>query len=312
MKYYVEINPIIQKAIFENKPVVALESTIISHGMPYPDNVAMALQVEEVIQNEGATPATIAIIDGIIKVGLTKDEIEYLAKAKDVLKVSKRDFAYAISQKRTGATTVSATMIIAEMAGLQVFATGGIGGVHRGATETFDISRDLEELSHVNVCVVCAGAKSILDLGLTLEYLETKGVEIIGYQTKKLPAFYTRDSEFEVDYQLDSPEEIANLIYAKWDMGLKGGVVVANPIPKAFNHYLKQKLPKPGAHKIYFDYGTETLDAMYPPLQKEVDRVVKLLGYTENHWKTLEFKGANHSEKAWKARLQIPLFFLLN
>jgi len=235
MKYYVEINPIIQKAIFENKPVVALESTIISHGMPYPDNVAMALQVEEVIQNEGATPATIAIIDGIIKVGLTKDEIEYLAKAKDVLKVSKRDFAYAISQKRTGATTVSATMIIAEMAGLQVFATGGIGGVHRGATETFDISRDLEELSHVNVCVVCAGAKSILDLGLTLEYLETKGVEIIGYQTKKLPAFYTRDSEFEVDYQLDSPEEIANLIYAKWDMGLKGGVVVANPIPKAFS-----------------------------------------------------------------------------
>lgn len=235
MKYYVEIHPTIQKAIFENKPVVALESTIISHGMPYPDNVAMALQVEDVILNEGATPATIAIIDGIIKVGLTHDEIEYLAKAKDVLKVSKRDFAYAISQKRTGATTVSATMIIAEMAGLQVFATGGIGGVHRGATETFDISRDLEELSHVNVCVVCAGAKSILDLGLTLEYLETKGVEIIGYQTKKLPAFYTRDSEFEVDYQLDTPEEIANLIYAKWDMGLKGGVVVANPIPKAYS-----------------------------------------------------------------------------
>jgi pseudouridine-5'-phosphate glycosidase len=235
MKYYIEIHPTIQKAIFENKPVVALESTIISHGMPYPDNVAMALQVEDVILNEGATPATIAIIDGIIKVGLTHDEIEYLAKAKDVLKVSKRDFAYAISQKRTGATTVSATMIIAEMAGLQVFATGGIGGVHRGATETFDISRDLEELSHVNVCVVCAGAKSILDLGLTLEYLETKGVEIIGYQTKKLPAFYTRDSEFEVDYQLDTPEEIANLIYAKWDMGLKGGVVVANPIPKAYS-----------------------------------------------------------------------------
>jgi pseudouridine-5'-phosphate glycosidase len=235
MKYYIEIHPTIQKAIFENKPVVALESTIISHGMPYPDNVAMALQVEDVILNEGATPATIAIIDGIIKVGLTHDEIEYLAKAKDVLKVSKRDFAYAISQKRTGATTVSATMIIAEMAGLQVFATGGIGGVHRGATETFDISRDLEELSHVNVCVVCAGAKSILDLGLTLEYLETKGVEIIGYQTKKLPAFYTRESEFEVDYQLDTPEEIANLIYAKWDMGLKGGVVVANPIPKAYS-----------------------------------------------------------------------------
>jgi pseudouridine-5'-phosphate glycosidase len=171
----------------------------------------------------------------VIKVGLTKDEIEYLAKAKDVLKVSKRDFAYAISQKRTGATTVSATMLIAEMAGLSIFATGGIGGVHRGATETFDISRDLEELSHVNVCVVCAGAKSILDLGLTLEYLETKGVEIIGYQTKFLPAFYTRESEFQVDYQLDSPEDIAKLIYTKWDMGLKGGVVVANPIPKAYS-----------------------------------------------------------------------------
>jgi pseudouridylate synthase len=240
MTFYVEIHPTIQKAIFENKPVVALESTIISHGMPYPDNVAMALSVEEVILNEGAIPATIAIINGVIKVGLTHEEIEYLAKAKDVLKVSKRDFAYAISQKRTGATTVSATMLIAEMAGLQVFATGGIGGVHRGATETFDISRDLEELAHVNVCVVCAGAKSILDIGLTLEYLETKGVEIIGYQTKSLPAFYTRESGFEVDYQLDSPEEIAKLIFTKWDMGLKGGVVVANPIPKEYS--LDEKL----------------------------------------------------------------------
>jgi len=235
MKYYLEIHPNIQKAIFENKPVVVLESTIISHGMPYPDNVAMALSVEEVILNEGAIPATIAIIDGVIKVGLTKDEIEYLAQAKDVLKVSKRDFAYAISQKRTGATTVSATMLIAEMAGLSIFATGGIGGVHRGATKTFDISRDLEELANVNVCVVCAGAKSILDLGLTLEFLETKGVEIIGYKTKSLPAFYTRDSKFEVDYQLDSPTEIANLIFTKWDMGLRGGVVVANPIPDAYS-----------------------------------------------------------------------------
>jgi pseudouridine-5'-phosphate glycosidase len=235
MELYLEIHPTIQKAIFENKPVVVLESTIISHGMPYPDNVTMALSVEEVIKKEGAIPATIAIIDGVIKVGLTHHEIEYLAKAKDVLKVSKRDFAFAISQKRTGATTVSATMLIAEMANLSIFATGGIGGVHRGATETFDISRDLEELAHVNVCVVCAGAKSILDLGLTLEYLETKGVEIIGYQTKTLPAFYTRDSTYEVDYQLDTPEEIAKLIFTKWDMGLKGGVVVANPIPKAFS-----------------------------------------------------------------------------
>lgn len=235
MKTYIEVHPDIQKAIFENRPVVALESTIISHGMPYPDNVKMAKEVENVIRNEGATPATIAIINGVIKVGLTEEEIEFLAKEKDVLKVSKRDFAYAISQKRTGATTVSATMLIAEMSCIPIFATGGIGGVHRGAEHTFDISRDLEELANSNVCVICAGAKSILDLGLTLEFLETKGVEVIGYQTKELPAFYTRQSGFHVDYRLDTPKEIAQLIHAKWAMGLKGGVVVTNPIPEAFS-----------------------------------------------------------------------------
>lgn len=232
---YISIHPEVQKALDRNQPVVALESTIISHGMPYPENVKMAKTVEKIIRDEHAVPATIAIIDGIIKVGLTDDELELLAKSTDVFKVSKRDFAYVISKKKIGATTVSATMLIAQMAGIKVFATGGIGGVHRGAQETFDISRDLEELSSVDVCVVCAGAKSILDLGLTLEYIETKGVEVIGYQTKELPAFYTQTSGYQVDYRLDSPEEIASLIYTKWSLGLKGGIVVANPIPKAYS-----------------------------------------------------------------------------
>ena len=235
MNKWIEVHPRIQKAIYENKPVVALESTIISHGMPYPQNVEMAKAVEQVIIDEGAVPATIAIIKGKIKVGLTEEEIEFLAKEKDVLKVSKRDFAYALSNQKTGATTVSATMIIAEMACIHVFATGGIGGVHRGAEHSFDISRDLEELSSVNVCVVCAGAKSILDLGLTLEFLETKGVEVLGYQTKELPAFYTRTSGYNVDYQMDTPENIAKLIHIKWNLGLKGGVVVANPIPEKYS-----------------------------------------------------------------------------
>ncbi len=235
MNLYLDIHPEVKKALDQNKPVVALESTIISHGMPYPENVKMALNVENIIKKEGAVPATIAIINGIIKIGLTHDEIEYLAKAKDVLKVSKRDFGYTLSKKRTGATTVSATMLIAQMAGIKVFATGGIGGVHRDAQNTFDISRDLEELASVDVAVVCAGAKSILDLGLTLEFLETKGVEVLGYQTKELPAFYSRESGFDLDYEMDTPEDIAKLIHAKWSIGLKGGVVIANPIPKEYS-----------------------------------------------------------------------------
>jgi pseudouridylate synthase len=235
MKQLIEIHPTIQEALKNNVPVVALESTIISHGMPYPDNVKMALKVEEIIKKEGAVPATMAILNGTIKVGLDHDDIEYLAQAKNVYKVGKRDFAYVISQKKTGATTVSGTSLIASMVGIKVFATGGIGGVHRGAEKTFDISRDLEELSQVDICVICAGAKSILDLGLTLEYLETKGVEVIGYQTEELPAFYTRTSGFKVNYKLDSPHEIADLLHAKWSLNLKGGVVVANPIPKAYS-----------------------------------------------------------------------------
>ncbi len=231
----VDIKHDIKKALNEGKPVVALESTIISHGMPYPVNVEMAKHVEGLIKSEGAVLATIAIIDGVIKVGLSDEELDMLAKAKGVLKVSKRDFGYAVSKKLNGATTVSATMLIAKMAGIKVFATGGIGGVHRGAQETFDISRDLEELATVEVCVVCAGAKSILDLGLTMEYLETKGVEVIGYQTEELPAFYTRTSGHKVTYKLDTPKEIADLLHAKWGLGLSGGVVVANPIPEAFS-----------------------------------------------------------------------------
>lgn len=235
MSSYLSIHPDVQNARNNNLPVVALESTIISHGMPYPENYKMALRVEKIIRSQGAVPATIAILNGQIKVGLTHEELLELAQAKDVLKVSKKDFGYVISQKKTGATTVSATMLIAEMAGIKVFATGGIGGVHRGAEKTFDISRDLEELANVNVAVVCAGAKSILDLGLTLEFLETKGVEVLGYQTKVLPAFYSRESGFNLDYQMNTPEDIAKLIHAKWSLGLSGGVVVANPIPKKYS-----------------------------------------------------------------------------
>lgn len=235
MREYINISQEVKEALNNNQAVVALESTIISHGMPYPENVKMALNVEKIIRAEGAVPATIAILDGVIKIGLSPDEIEILAKAKNVYKVGKRDFAYVISKKLMGATTVSGTSLAAAMAGIKVFATGGIGGVHRGATETFDISRDLEELSEVDICVICAGAKSILDLGLTLEYLETKGVEVIGYQTKELPAFYSRESGFNVNYRLDTPKEIASLLKAKWELGLHGGVVVANPIPKEFS-----------------------------------------------------------------------------
>jgi pseudouridine-5'-phosphate glycosidase len=235
MNQYIEIHPEVKEALLNHKPVVALESTIITHGMPYPENVKMAKNVESIIRSEGVIPATIAIIKGVIKVGLTEDEIEYLAHAKHVIKVSKRDFGYVLSQKKDGATTVSATMLAANMAGIKVFATGGIGGVHREAETTFDISRDLEELAEIDVAVVCAGAKAILDLKLTLEYLETKGVEVLGYQTKELPAFYTRDSGLDLDYLMNDASEIASLMNAKWSIGLKGGVLIANPIPLAYS-----------------------------------------------------------------------------
>lgn len=220
----------------EGKPVVALESTIISHGMPYPQNVETALRVEQTIRDNGAVPATIAIIGGQLKAGCAKEEIEYLGKkGQAVIKASRRDLPVLIARKEDGATTVTTTMIIAAMAGIKVFATGGIGGVHRGAQQTFDISADLEELAQTPVMVICAGAKSILDLGLTLEYLETKGVPVIGFGTDELPAFYTRHSGFNVDYRIDTPEELAAAFKAKIDCGLKGGMLVTNPIPEQFS-----------------------------------------------------------------------------
>jgi pseudouridine-5'-phosphate glycosidase len=236
MKNYLEISPEVKQALAQGKPVVALESTIISHGMPYPKNVQTALEVEQVVRDNGAVPATIAVIGGKLKAGLSKDEIEYLGKkGLDVSKASRRDLAVLIAKGQDGATTVAATMIIAHMAGIYVFCTGGIGGVHRGAQTSMDVSADLEELAVTPVCVVCAGAKSILDIGLTLEYLETKGVPVIGYGTDELPAFYTRKSGFNVDYRIDTPKEIASILKAKVDMDMGGGMLVTNPIPQEYS-----------------------------------------------------------------------------
>ncbi|HSQ33476.1 MAG TPA: pseudouridine-5'-phosphate glycosidase [Peptostreptococcaceae bacterium] len=234
LENYLEIHEEIKKSLRAGEPVVALESTIISHGMPYPQNVEMAKIVSKIVRDNGAIPATIAIIDGKLKVGLTDEEIELLATSKDVVKASRRDLPFIISKELTGATTVASTMIIAALAGIKVFATGGIGGVHRGAQQTFDISADLLELANTNVAVVCSGAKSILDIGLTLEYLETNGVPVIGYETDEFPAFYTRNSGFKVDYRVDSPKELARALKVKWDLNLKGGIVVGNPIPKEY------------------------------------------------------------------------------
>ena len=236
MNKYLDISPEVAEALNSGKPVVALESTIISHGMPYPRNVETALLVEQTIRENGAVPATIAIIGGRLKAGLSKDEIEYLGKSgRNVAKTSRRDIAALVARKADGATTVTTTMMIAHMAGISIFATGGIGGVHRGAEKTMDISADLEELGNTPVMVVCAGAKSILDLGLTLEYLETKGVPVIGYGTDELPAFYTRHSGFGVDYRADSPEELAAMFKAQRGLGLKGGMLVTNPIPEEYS-----------------------------------------------------------------------------
>ena len=251
---YLSVSKEVEEALKAGKPVVALESTIISHGMPYPQNVETALQVEQTIRENGAVPATVAIIGGQLKAGCTPDEIEYLGKkGQAVTKASRRDLPVLIARKEDGATTVTTTMIIAAMAGIRVFATGGIGGVHRGAQQTFDISADLEELAQTPVMVVCAGAKSILDLGLTLEYLETKGVPVIGYQTDELPAFYTRHSSFGVDYRMDSPEELAAAFQAKINCGLKGGMLVTNPIPEQYS------MPK------------EVIDAAIEQALKEMD-----------------------------------------
>lgn len=232
MKGYIELSGEVKQAKAACEPIVVLESTIISHGMPYPQNVKMARKVEQIVRASGAVPATIALMDGKIKVGLTDEELELFGQGGDVAKVSRRDLPYILATKKLGATTVAATMICAELADIHIFVTGGIGGVHRGAETSMDISADLEELAQTNVAVICAGAKSILDLGLTMEYLETKGVPVIGYETEFLPAFYTRKSEFPVNFSTNSVDEIADTLKAKWNLNLKGGVVIANPIPE--------------------------------------------------------------------------------
>ena len=236
MNPYLDCSPEVEAALKAGKPVVALESTIISHGMPYPENVVTARRVESIIRSAGATPATIAVLGGRLKAGLTDQELEYLGKAgTKVVKASRRDLPLIIAKKLDGATTVTTTMMIARMAGISVFATGGVGGVHRGAETTMDISADLEELAQTPVMVICAGAKSILDLGLTLEYLETKGVPVLGYQTNELPAFYTRRSGFSVDYRVDSPKDLADAFRAQRALGINTGMLVTNPIPEEFS-----------------------------------------------------------------------------
>ena len=263
MKQYLDISPEVAAALEAGKPVVALESTIISHGMPYPQNVETALKVEEIIREHGAVPATIAILGGRLKAGCTKEEIEHLGKkGLAVTKVSRRDLPVIVAKGEDGATTVATTMLIAHMAGISVFATGGIGGVHRGAETTMDISADLEELAQTPVMVVCAGAKAILDLPLTLEYLETKGVPVLGYGTEELPAFYTRHSGLKGDYRLDTPAELAAAYRAQRDMGLKTGMLVTNPIPEEYsmpadviNQAIDQALEEAKAHGIH---GKET------------------------------------------------------
>ena len=236
MNQYLDVNPEVAQAIAQGRPVVALESTIISHGMPYPQNVETALAVEKIIREAGAVPATIAILGGRLKAGLTAEEIEYLGKqGQKVTKASRRDLSALVARGADGATTVTTTMMIAHMTGIKIFATGGIGGVHRGAETTMDISADLEELGQTDVMVVCAGAKAILDLPLTLEYLETHGVPVLGYQTEELPAFYTRTSGLSVDYRVDTPQELAQILKTHHQLGLKGGILVTNPIPAEYS-----------------------------------------------------------------------------
>lgn len=233
MKQYLDMTPEVREALAQGKPVVALESTIISHGMPYPQNVETARQVEALVREQGTVPATIAVLGGRLKAGLTDEELEYLGKTPGIKKASRRDLPALVALKQDGATTVASTMIVAALAGIRVFVTGGIGGVHRGAQETFDISADLMELAQTPVAVVCAGAKSILDIGLTLEVLETHGVPVLGFETDHFPAFYTRTSGYGVDVRVDTPEEAAAIMQAKWDLQLSGGVLIANPIPEA-------------------------------------------------------------------------------
>jgi len=273
MNLYLEISPEVAQAISEGKPVVALESTIISHGMPYPRNVQTALEVEQVVRENGAVPATIAVIGGKLKAGLSEEEIAHLGRrGQDVQKASRRDLPVLMARGQDGATTVASTMIIAHLAGISVFCTGGIGGVHRGAEKTMDVSADLEELAATPVAVVCAGAKSILDIGLTLEYLETKGVPVIGYGTEELPAFYTRKSGFMADYRMDTPEEIADVLRAKMAV-IGGGMLVANPIPEDYSldeRYISGKIEEAVAQADYLGIkGKEITPFLLDKIQKD-------------------------------------------
>ena len=261
---YLSVAPEIAEAIAAGKPVVALESTILSHGMPYPENVEFAHKVEKIVREEGAIPATTAIIGGKLKVGLNDEELLTMCKAENVGKVSRRDVAVYLATGQTGATTVATTMIIASLAGIRFFATGGIGGVHRGAEKTMDISADLQELANTPVCVVCAGAKSILDLGLTLEYLETYGVPVLGLRTDELPAFYCRTSGYKLDYNCQDEETVAKIMKTKWDVGLKGGAVVGNPIPEQYamdpeymNKIIDQAVAQANAEHIHANCDCE-------------------------------------------------------
>ena len=248
MKDFLEISPEVAEALRNNRPVVALESTIISHGMPYPQNVETAQTVEQIVRDSGAVPATIAVINGKLTVGCEKWQIDRLGKGGTAIpKVSRRDLPFVVAKKQDGATTVAATMYIAHLAGIRVFATGGIGGVHRGADKTMDISADLDELQQTGVMVVCAGVKSILDIGLTLECLETRGVAVVGYKTNDMPAFYTQNSGFPVDYRLDTAKEIAQAFAAKIQLGLPSGMLVANPIPDEYSmdgDYISRNIDK--------------------------------------------------------------------
>ena len=272
---FIDIHPEVENAIENKQPIVALESTIISHGMPYPKNVETAFMVEETVRSNKAIPATIAIINGRLKVGLTNEEIEFLATNEEVKKVSRRDLPITIAQQLSGSTTVASTMIIASLARIAVFATGGIGGVHRGAENSMDISADLEELAKTNVCVVCAGPKAILDIGLTLQYLETKGVPVIGYKTSELPAFYSSESGFDVDYKIDSALEIAEILKTKWNLLIDGGVLFANPIPIAFE--LKTSVMDEAIRQAIIDADNENITGkeITPYLLSKVNEITQ-------------------------------------
>jgi len=257
MNKFIDLSKEVKEAMEERKPVVALESTIISHGMPYPENIETAKTLENIVREHGAIPATIAIINGRVKIGLSKEELEFMGTSKEILKASRRDLPAVLAKGLSAATTVSATMICANLAGIKVFVTGGIGGVHRGAEQTFDISADLQELANTDVAVVCAGAKAILDLPRTLEYLETFGVPVVGLKTWEFPAFYTRESGLKVDYKVDDEIEAAKIIKTKWDLGLKGGILIANPIPEEY-----------ALDKAYIDKAIE--DALYEAEKRNI------------------------------------------